>query len=149
MSDIEQLHQRISAAMDRVAYGLTQLDGAGTSGEAEALRIQLEEEKTVTAQLEERIRALKQQQAAAAELSAKVEAMDLEMQKLREANDKLREANQALREANEAGVGDPHLINVSVLAEMESLRAARAAERAEVETILSALAPALSAKEGV
>ncbi|MEP4195425.1 MAG: hypothetical protein ABJL99_07280 [Aliishimia sp.] len=155
MSDIEQLHQRINAAMDRVAYGLTQLDNTN-SGEADALRAQLDEEKTVNAQLEERVQALKEKQASdhetavatAQEISGKVETLDLELQKLRETNDKLRQANQALRDANEAGVGEPHLINASVLAELEALRAARGVERAEVEAILSALMPILNSQEG-
>jgi len=125
MSDIEQLHQRISAAMDRVAYGLTQLDGGG-SGDAEALQAQLAEEKTVTAQLEERVSAMKEKlaaqdaahQAAFAELQGKLEALDTEAQKVRASNDKL----------------------------LESLRNARELERAEADAILTALAPALAAE---
>jgi chromosome segregation ATPase len=154
MSDIEQLQQRITAAMDRVAYGLTQL-GGGDAAEMQALRTALDEEKTVTAQLTERVATLRQKQesekaetaAAMEDIRSKIGAMDLELQKLRQANDKLREANQALREANRNGVGDAHLINASVLAELEALRTAREVERAEADTILSALAPALSAKE--
>lgn len=147
MSEIEQLNQRISAAMDRVAYGLTQLGGAD-AGAADALRAQLDEEKTVTAQLQERVHALKsKQETELAEIRGKVDTLDLELQKLRQTNDKLREANEALRDANAAGVGEPHLINASVLAELESLRAARDAERAEADTILSALAPALAATQ--
>lgn len=147
MSEIEQLNQRISAAMDRVAYGLTQLGGAD-AGAADALRAQLDEEKTVTAQLQERVHALKsKQETELAEIRGKVDTLDLELQKLRQTNDKLREANEALRDANAAGVGEPHLINASVLAELESLRAARDAERAEADAILSALAPALAATQ--
>jgi chromosome segregation ATPase len=151
MSDIEQLQQRITAAMDRVAYGLSQMETGGP-GEVAALKAALEEERTVSAQLEERVSALKLKledskaaaDSARAALQEKVGAMDLEMQKLRQANDKLREANQALREANQNGVGNAHLINMSIVAELDSLRAARALERAETEAILAALAPALA-----
>lgn len=140
--------------MDRVAYGLTQLD-TGSGAEIDALQAALAEEKTASAQLEERVTALKQQleaerdaaEAAMGEIRSKIDALDTDMQKLRQANDKLREANQALREANENGVGNPHLINMAIVAELESLRAAREVERAEADAILAALAPALSATE--
>ena len=44
MSDIEQLQQRITAAMDRVAYGVSKLDG-GAAGALAAAKAALEEEK--------------------------------------------------------------------------------------------------------
>ena len=47
----------------------------------------------------------------------------------------------ALREANEAGVGEPHLINKAMLAELEGLRATRAADAAEAAAILDRLDP--------
>ena len=51
----------------------------------------------------------------------------------------MRDNNNALREANAAGVGEPHLINKAMLAELEGLRATRATDRAEVEAILADL----------
>lgn len=154
MSDIEQLQQRITAAMDRVAYGVSQL-GGGDAAELQTVKSALDEEKTVTAQLQERITALKQKldsdkaaaTAALDEIQGKMSALDLEIQKLRQANDKLRESNQALRDANQNGVGNPHLINMSIVAELDSLRAARNVERAEADAILSALAPVLNPSE--
>lgn len=150
MSDIEELQQRISAAMERVAGGLENLGKADTS-EADALKQALEEERTVSAQLEERLRALKDRQAQelataqaqAAESGEKVAALDLELQRLRGANDKLREANAALREANAAGLGDATLINGGLQAEVDALKAARAADMAEANAILTALTPLL------
>ena len=47
----------------------------------------------------------------------------------------------ALRQANEEGVGEPHLSNTAMLAELEGLRAARASDIAEADAILSALTP--------
>lgn len=70
--------------------------------------------------------------------------LDKDLQRLRKANDQLREANSALREANEAGVGEPHLINKAMLAELESLRASRATDAAEAKAILSRLEPLLA-----
>jgi len=55
----------------------------------------------------------------------------------------------ALRTANEAGVGEPHLINKAMMAELEALRASRATDVAEADAILGALTPlvAKAAKE--
>ena len=71
--------------------------------------------------------------------------LDMDLQRLREANDRLRDSNAALRAANEEGVGAPDLINKAMLAELEALRAARATEAAEAGAILSRLQPLLAA----
>ncbi len=152
MSNIEDLQARITAALERLARGVDSL-GAGSATDVAALEAQLEEEKTVTAQLEERLRTLKEKHAAelhavrgqTQDTRAKVDALDLELQRLRKANTALREANAALREANEAGVAEPDLINRSMLVELEALRAARSADAAEASAILSALTPILNA----
>ena len=150
MSDIEGLQQRLTAAMDRIATGLSGLDTAGGNDTA-ALEAALEDERLANAQLTERVRKLSDaQNAAAADAEAaanaaraRVEELDLELQRLRKANDQLRESNAALRTANEEGVGEPHLINTSMMAELEGLRAARAADVAEASSIIGALAPLL------
>ena len=54
-------------------------------------------------------------------------------------------SNAALRTANAEGVGDAHLINKSMMAELEGLRAMRAAESAEARTIIDALTQLLEA----
>ncbi|MEO0865632.1 MAG: hypothetical protein AAFY39_13820, partial [Pseudomonadota bacterium] len=72
-------------------------------------------------------------------------ALDLELQRLRQANEQLRQSNDALRQANQDGVAEPHLINKAMLAELEALRAARAADIAEATSILGALEPLLDA----
>ena len=122
MSDIDELQTRLSAAMERIARGVDTLNSNDGPDSAQ-LQTQLEEEKTVTAQLEERLKTLKERQAneletvraQMVETRAKVDALDLELQRLRKSNTQLREANAALREANEAGVGEPHLINKSIV----------------------------------
>lgn len=151
MSDIEELHSRIMAAMDRVAQGVDALSGTD-AGEAEALRQELDEEKQVNAQLTERVRVIGERQekalaamdAKASEAAARMDALDTELQKLRKANGLLTEACDALRDANAAGVGDPHLINTSMMAELESIRAMRGAEMAEADEIIASLTPLLN-----
>jgi len=66
---------------------------------------------------------------------------------LKQTTVQLREIIEALRDANNAGVGDPHLINKAMLAELEALRALRDSEQAEVKTLLSELKPLVG--EGV
>ena len=152
MSQIDELQSRITAAMDRIGQGLDGLSGApdvGTLDEMEALTQQLEDEKLANAQLLERARRLKQKlrdsrinlSTHIQEQGAAAEKLDTELGRLRKANAQLRESNQALREANEAGVAEPHLINKAMLAELESLRANRAADAAETQAIISTLGP--------
>ena len=153
MSDsIEQLSGRILAAMDRVAQSLDKMD-ASDGGEVNALKQALEDEQQVNAQLTERVRVLGERQeqaidaleAKATAATERVSALDLELQQLREANASLADACVALREANTAGVGEPHLINKSMMAELEAIRAMRQAEMAEAQEIISALTPLLTA----
>ncbi len=152
MSSIEELEGRIVAAMDRIAQGVS---GLGPSGDSEDIKTALEDERLANAQLNERLKKLADQlettQSQAQErtdLAAKrIQSLDLELQRLRKATEQLRESNAALREANEAGVGDAHLINKAMLAELEALRASRAADVAEADTILSAMDAILSKGE--
>jgi len=155
MNDIDELQRRITAAMDRVAGGLDQL-GANSGGDTAALEQALEDEKLANAQLSERVRLLKQRQddeladikASAAAATAQMAGLDLEVQRVRKANDELRNSNQALRAANEAGVGEPHLINKAMMAELEALRAARAVDVSETNAIIDALTPLIADAEG-
>jgi DNA repair exonuclease SbcCD ATPase subunit len=180
MNDIAELERRIAYAMERIAKGIEALDraapaalpqsgimaadapapempaaAAGESAEIEALRRQLDEERLANAQLEERVRAIKQKQDARAaraeeDLAQTREALrqlDAEMSRLRRANEQLQASNAALRAANESGVGEPHLINKSMMAELESLRSARLVDIAEAKAIKDALKPLLDNPE--
>lgn len=157
MSQIEELHRRITAALERIGTGVEGLNVAAPvaepdTGEVEALRQQLEDEKLVNAQLQERLKSLHEKQERAGEAAAEVqgqqralmEQLDSELQRLRKVNAMLRDNNQALRDANQAGVAEPHLINKSMLGELEALRAARAADSAEVAAILGQLEPLIA-----
>lgn len=155
MSEIEAFQSRIMAAMDRLAAGVENL-GPGSDGETEALKAALEQEKSTNAQLSERVRVLteRQEQALAAlaekskEVATRMQALDLEVQRLRGANGELRAVCEALREANEEGVGEPHLINRAMVAELDAMKAVRRSEIAEADEIIAALAPLLAAGDG-
>jgi DNA repair exonuclease SbcCD ATPase subunit len=174
MNDIAELERRIAYAMERIAKGIEVLDRAAPAQSpqsqvalaaepaaapdpdaVQALHAQLEEERLANAQLEERLRAIKQkqdQQAAqvAADLAATRESLtrlDAELSQLRKANAQLQASNAALRAANETGVAEPHLINTSLSAELDSLRAARLVDLAEAQAIKAAMKPLLDSKE--
>ena len=159
MSQIEELQSRITAAMDRISQGLEMRASGGDGGlaeELEALKAQLEDEKTVSAQLEERNKRMKDKLDAAEEYAkqasederARLKKLDDDLQSLRRANSQLRDNNKALREANQAGVAEPHLINKAMLAELEGLRAARNADRAEADVVLGELTRLLNGADG-
>lgn len=170
MSQIEELQSRIAAAMARIDAGVTALAEREDTGGGAELAQALEEEKLANAQLEERLRALRARhgdelaalraeldrtaevEAMRADLAAQSEAMgrlDMDVQRLRQANDQLRKSNAALRTANENGVGEPHLINKAMLAELEGLRAARATDAAEASAVLAKLEPLLASAAGL
>jgi len=149
MSQIDELQGRITAALDKISQGLEARGPAG-GADAEALaelRQQLDDEKTVTAQLEERNKRMKahldeieaEAKAARDDQHKEIKKLDADLQSLRRANQQLRDNNQALREANEAGVAEPHLINKAMMAELEGLRAARNADRAETDAVMGEL----------
>ncbi|MGX9354396.1 hypothetical protein ACS3SW_04310 [Roseobacteraceae bacterium S113] len=156
MADIDELQRRIRAALQRIDTAAENLGQSGGSDaaaeELEATKQALEDEKLASAQLEERLKTLKEKHAeeledARAQSAGQSEAMaqvDVELQRLRKVITQLRENNAALREANTAGVGEPHLINKAMLAELEALRAERAADVAEASAILSALEPVVN-----
>jgi DNA repair exonuclease SbcCD ATPase subunit len=154
MSNIDELQRRITAAIDRVSTGLEKVS-AGQAGPDPEMAQALEDERTANAQLTERVRALKTKSDAemaglrtqVEESEARMAQLDVELQRVRRANAALSDACNALREANEEGVGDSHLINQTMLAELEALRAARAADVAESNAILAALTPLVDAAE--
>ncbi|MGA1179924.1 MAG: hypothetical protein ACO3U1_04895 [Marivivens sp.] len=148
MSEISELERRITKALDRIRDGLASADG-GNRDDSAALQAQLDEERTVNAQLEERIRALKDRHAAeiaalaSTNSGAEVRHAELEqaLDKLRQANEALRENNALLRSALAEGVADAALINEAMQAELEALSAQQSADAAEVEAILTELRP--------
>ena len=162
MSDFPQLETRITTALERIRSGLdgfaappvvadapAAVDTSETTVKVAELTAQLDEEKTANAQLEERVKLLKERQdGKMAELESNVDAgrarssrMDRELQRLRQVNAELRDINGQLREALTEGVSEPHLVNKAMLAELEALRATRSADAAEMDAILEELTP--------
>lgn len=167
MSDIVELERRITAALDRIRQGFDAMDGRLSAqpeidpGEVEALKAALENERTANAQLEDRVQAIRDMQDSKlktledtlASQNVEVGAMrnalgklDEDLDRLRQANDALHENNEALRAALNGSVADAELINTALLTEIASLKAARAADRSEVEAVLAALAPLADAQ---
>ncbi|MDG2451785.1 MAG: hypothetical protein P8M63_02985 [Paracoccaceae bacterium] len=152
MTDITDLEQRIISALDRIKTGV---DGMGPAapaaslGEADDLRRALDEEKTANAQLEERVKLLKDRQdgtinglqSKTTEQQNRLSSLEAELAKVRATNDQLRDINAQLRQANETGVGEPHLINKAMLAELEALRAVRASDRGELDAMIAEIEP--------
>lgn len=148
MSDIQEYQRRITAALDRIAQELDIRPDTGAAvAELARLRQELEDEKLANGQLQERVKSMRDKQNALEDElisvreqnSAALSTLDKQLQSLRRANDQLRDNNMALRQANAAGVGEAHLINKSMMAELESLRAVRSADQAETSAILSEL----------
>lgn len=174
MDDIAELERRITAALVRIDRGIdrqaqTSAAKAGemaedhatppeASAEVQRLTDALEEEKVLTAQLQERLRAVREKEAAQtqpleAEISRLTKQLDvqgLEMQRLKKTIGSLREQVRSMTDALAEGQVEPHLINKAMLAELEALRALRAADAAELDEIIAALDPlaAPAQKEG-
>ncbi|MEI4261901.1 hypothetical protein [Roseovarius sp. D0-M9] len=162
MSDIDAMQSRIMAALDRIGQGLDDMGGPAaaprTDSEVDQLRQQVEDERLANAQLEERVKQLSARAREAEEELAQIKqsaseakaeedaraktlkAINGDLQSLRHANQQLRENNSKLREANAKGVAEPHLINKAMMAELDGLRASRAADRSEMDAILGELA---------
>ena len=124
---------------------------AAPEADVSELRRQLDEERTANAQLEERVKTLKHRQDgklndlenAVADGRKRAVKMDRQLQRLRQVNAELRQINDQLRQAIEAGISEPHLVNKAMMAELEALRATRAADAAEMDTIMGELRPIL------
>ncbi|TAG11942.1 MAG: hypothetical protein EAZ40_16450 [Rhodobacterales bacterium] len=165
MQDIAALEGRITAALERISKGVDRLAAtprpmppvpspptsapAAPAGDA-ALRAQLEEERALVTQLQARLRSLKDREPKG-DLTEKIEKLTqqldvqgLELQRMRRTNSTLRDQLASLRQAQMSGVIDPQLINKSLVAELDALRALRLTEVAEMDEILAALEPHLT-----
>jgi hypothetical protein len=158
MQDITGLEQRITAALERIGKGVDRIaqrpqagqTQAGPSATEVALRAQLEEEKALTSQLQDRLRLLKDREAKG-DLQAKIDRLTqqldvkgLDLQRMRRTNSALREQLAALQAAKG---GDAQATHRAMAAELDALRALRLAEVAEMDDILAALEPHLTAGE--
>lgn len=147
MTDISELERRITAALDRIGNGVDRLSSAADAGLAEAL----EAERMANAQLEERVRAIREtQETTVATLEAEVASLrkaltdtDADLQQVRGVNAELRASNAALRSANAEGLADAELVNAALQAELEALKTLQAGDRAEIDRVLATIEPIL------
>lgn len=123
----------------------------GPSAEVLALQAELEAERAASAQLTERVLAIREKQETTlaalekrlSQATRALEAVQVEANRLKRANTDLIEVNRQLIDG--AGRIDPALVNLSMQAELEALRAARAWEAAELSDIVTGLAPIVAA----
>lgn len=164
--DIAQYEARLQAAFGRIAAGMAKWPEAGATaeavpeevseaapepqtGELEALRSELEDERTANAQLNQRVRQIKSRhEETVAELEAQLAAALERADAAEQATDKVRRTSEEMRKimgeieaAAQDGAVDAHLINRAMMAELEAMRAERTADAAEIADIMSALAP--------
>ena len=130
MSDIGLLQQRITAALARITDSLDQPVSAVVPV---AVLEDLESERLLNAQLSERVRVLKDKQDSMVgslqervnSLMEQLDSLGVEYQRLKKSAIALRENNRVLREALEQDVqdqgSDAHLINKSMMAELDEL----------------------------
>ena len=175
MDNIAELERRITAALMRIGDGVERLSAAHAEteqditdqgvpdqgapvatladgvAEAEIARLNeaLDEERMLAAQLNERLRVVRDQDAQARQdleievgrLMKLLDGQGLEMQRLKKTVVGLREQLRLMTEAQAEGRVEPHLINKAMLTELETLRALRAAEAAELDELIAALDP--------
>ncbi len=155
MSEMSALEARLAAALAKIETAAANLPDAGAAKAAAdavaSLENQLEEERSANAQLVERVQSLKDRQenqvaqlekSLAAAKTADAEK-NLILQKLKSSVEELRDQVARLTEANRGMVGDAELINTSMMAELEAMRASRRADVAEVDEILTQIEPHL------
>ncbi|MEM8591595.1 MAG: hypothetical protein AAGF13_03625 [Pseudomonadota bacterium] len=117
--------------------------------EVAKLREELEEERTANAQLQQRVRQIRRKQEERVgeleeqlkEVETRNQAFQKEAAKAKRASEGMRQAMQDLQSASEQGAADAHLINRAMMAELEALRAERAADAREIADIVKALEP--------
>jgi|GEM_PF-409878 DNA repair exonuclease SbcCD ATPase subunit len=134
---------RLSAALEAARE-----EGTATARGAEADRAALDEarQEAQAMRAAARLEKVKADEAAANAI-ARQSRMEAGLDQLRQVNAQLRQNNDALRQAYEDGVTDPELVNVSLKTELEALKAARDADRAEIDGILTALKPLMEETE--
>lgn len=153
-TDIAAIEKRLAAALDRIGRGIGRMGpGSGPAPKAPpdvaALKEALEAERSANAQLQERLKAVKERdstslsalEAKIDRLTQRLDVQGLELTRMRKVTVQLRETVRALTEAAAQGTTEPHLINKAMLAELEALRALRQTEVAEMDEILSELRP--------
>ncbi len=144
MSQIEDLQQRVLAAMDRIGAGIAAMESSGASDGVEEgkLRVALEDERLVNAQLEERLKSVKERYE---------QEIDTLREQLGQANARLASVEAARAELAEAKAALENQDEVAALkAEIEDLqsRQIESADTAALEAEIALLRPAAAKAEG-
>ena len=153
MQDLTELEQRLAMALDRIGTAIDGLPVEISPVEDPAvnadLQMALDEERMLCAQLNERLRAVKEKDTQTQtrygekfeQMVQQLDAQGAELKRMRNTNVQLREVLHILREAAAQGLADPQLVNRAMLAELDALRATRLTEVAQMDEILAELAP--------
>jgi chromosome segregation ATPase len=160
MDGIAELEQRIMAALARLDAGLERRVSASSSAapspavmaELDHLREELDEERSANAQMNERLRAQRERtERVVAEmrgeidrLARQVDEQALAMQRLVASTTQMREDLRRLRAAGPGGA-DAALLGKA--ADAEAGAALRAAEAADLANLVAALTPIVQAEE--
>lgn len=162
MQEIAELERRITAALERIGQGVASLATAPTAdselplsmAEAELARLTeaLDEERMANAQLNERLRVVRDKDSGdkvaletqVHELTAQLAAQSVDLNRLRRSADQMTAEMADLRHVAQMGVTEPEHINKAMLAELTALRAARASEALELAEIVAALNPLIA-----
>lgn len=135
------------AAIDQAALDNAIAQARDAEAQVAALQSALDAAQAQNAQLSARVAQLEAAQAEQVpqathpDMTADVARLSADVQALQAANQQLRDNNTALRAANEQGLANAELISQSAEAELIALRAARAADRSELDMILTNLRP--------
>lgn len=172
MSDVGELERRLAAALERIGKGLDAMPSRAAAAarppapavvlpgtedkdaEIARLRAALRDQTSLTAQLQDRLRASRDRDGAShPQLEQKLDRMTrqldvqgIELQRMRKTAVSLREQLRVLREA-QMGAVEPQMINKALLAEVEAMRAIRLTEMAEMDDILAELTPLIAESE--
>lgn len=153
MSDIPELENRISAALDRIAWSIENTPNTAEAAPAvqAAPDADLVEELEVERATNAKLVAAKEQQAGqlqrlevrVARLTERLEAADLENRRLENVIEALGDNNDALRLANTNFEPAGAAANEGLDAQLAHLKAARAKDLAELTEIMAEVGPAL------
>ncbi len=159
MSELDSYQKRISAALDTISEIVSRAGTEEPPSEPTAvgddsqtvtrLEEKLAREKERVEKQNEKIEVLKERRETFtthmeekfSKLVARIEGFEMQVQRLKDANAQLRDSSTNLREKNLELLGDANEVNQSMAAELEALKAVRAADVQEMDAILDELKP--------
>lgn len=142
MNDISESEQRLSAALERIDYGIDRLQAVIKTAQSRPAP-----PPTIASPISDDMASLQQRQTKALDRAQqRLAASGSEAARLAAANDRLMESNRALI-AGQSGAGAGDAVLQALETEIEALRAARAAEIAQMGDILAALETMLGIPE--